>query len=265
MEVRASQYDYRVAVSSRLSHTQHRDIERLLWESLRIDFFDSEKVSDRELASAVIESARNRRDPNLGVGGFALRAHQAYARGVHALAVRDGSLIAAVPVADNASSTSKQARSVRASNAVGAAERAAKLYVPIGRLHGKPLIKSRHIWFGQPAFSEEARVNMEITAPDEFSIFDGMAFAATLKRREAQPLSAYTYDEELDWRGALRSAGFSQIGEAEAGVHPFDSDYETKMTTWRSPSLAIMRQVLMQKQGSESLMARIRPEVFESS
>ncbi|MDB5181979.1 MAG: hypothetical protein JWP13_742, partial [Candidatus Saccharibacteria bacterium] len=92
---------YEVINSKNLTPAQHRDINRLLFSSLRADFPDR---SVQDLGMLVAESALNRRNPNMGVGGAALSAHQSYARAIHVLAIDgDHNLVAELPSADTAS------------------------------------------------------------------------------------------------------------------------------------------------------------------
>lgn len=255
----APDLSYHVVPSADLTNEDHDQIDSMLWDYLNEIYGAGGEVTPKELMQFVARSSRSRRDPNLAVGGGTLRAGQSYARPVNILAVNKyGDLKAQIPVADNASAPKYPQLPQAAEPLARYAVRQAKLYAPAGSLKGKPLIRSRHIWFGQPAFSWQVLEHIEEMADAEFSIFDAMAYAATLKRHEEQPLSAYTYSLEAEWERTLALAGFISERDTTQTVHPFGSDYEVEQTTWRNPSLQAFRSHLLTKSGADEVMPAIR-------
>jgi hypothetical protein len=259
--MRATDFRYQVVPGKKLSQTQHRDIDRLLWESLHLDFPDR---SPYELASFLVQSAIYRDNPNRAVGGRNLRSGQAYARGRLVLAIdSEDELAAAVPFADNASARSNKNLPPVLDRALQTAEREAKLYAPFGNLRGKPLIQSRWGWFGQPAFSPEVRAGYREAEPSEFTVVHGLIAAVSQRANQRQPSSAYTFGEESFWQEQLDSAGFEERGEEL--TEPFDSDFQTRLVRWTAPSFGHIREQLLLKNGAENALPHIRAQVMSNN
>lgn len=254
--MQAPDLTYSVVRSRDLSEEDHDTIDRLLWESLSIDYPD---LTSRQIGSLIIRSSRNRRDPNKAVGGRDLRAHQAYA-GAKFIMAHDGTeLVAGVPFANNASNHMHRNIPLALDRAAGTAERFAKLHIPIGRLHGKPLISSRYGWFGLAGFSAEVHHDIRTDTANRFTVVHGLIASAALNAHPHQPASAYPYSEELAWKKGLAGAGF--IRQSDETVSPFDDGFQTRLERWTAPHFQRIMEKILLTDGGETALPRIRQSV----
>ena len=252
-------YEVHVIPSENLTEAQHEAIETLQWESLLADFPDR---TDRELATFMLGSARNRRDPNLAVGGATIRKDQSYTEAVNVLLTRDDRLVAQLPVANNASSSLQDSRWTgmlpeAARQFGGAVERNAKLHLPVGRLIG-----SRWIWHGLANLSLEARREIQDTGPDTFGPIETLIYAGSAARDRRQPMSAWPYDQEAAWKEGLARNEFEHHPEDDRRVWAFHTAFSPVTEEhWTAASWGAVEERMVAKDGAAAAINRMRRQL----